>query len=44
MRTGWLDTQQGRMYLQFNGVPATGTRIIDGEEYQFDENGYLMVS
>ena len=42
MRTGWLETQEGTMYLLFNGEPAVGTRTIDGETYQFDENGYLV--
>lgn len=42
MRTGWMETEEGRMYLQFNGVPAVGERVIDGEEYQFDESGYLI--
>jgi len=42
MRTGWLDTEEGRMYLQFNGTPATGSRTIDGETYEFDETGHLI--
>lgn len=42
MRTGWLTTDQGTMYLQFNGVPATGERTIDGKIYTFDEQGYLQ--
>ncbi len=42
MRTGWLDTPEGRMYLQFNGVPATGERTVDGRVYQFDVEGYLI--
>lgn len=42
MRTDWLETENGTMYLMFNGVPVTGTRTIEGTEYTFDENGYLI--
>lgn len=42
MRTGWLFTDQGTMYLMFNGVPATGERTIDGKTYTFDGEGYLQ--
>lgn len=42
MRTGWMETEAGTLYLMNNGAPATGSRIIDGVTYQFDDAGILQ--
>ena len=44
MQTGWLDYQDERYYLDpnNNGAALTGTHIIDGVEYTFDEDGALI--
>ena len=39
---GWTETELGKQYLDNNGIPLTGTQIIDGYLYYFDDNGVLQ--
>ena len=42
MRTGWLTTDAGVMYLLSNGEAAHGWRTIEEKHYYFDENGIMQ--
>ena len=42
MRTGWMKTEAGTLYLMSNGAPAIGQRTIDGKAYFFDQNGIMQ--
>ena len=41
LRTGWLDTKEGRKYLLSNGVPAYGWLEIEDATYCFDVFGIM---
>ena len=42
LKTGWQESTEGKWYQDENGEVLTGTRIIDGVEYNFNENGILI--
>lgn len=46
MKTGWIDWENKRYYCDEKGTPSgamvTGTYMIDGLEYEFDNSGAMM--
>ena len=42
MQTGWFHENQKTYYLGKDGIMRTGKHVIDGTEYEFDENGALI--
>ena len=43
MKTGWIELQGIWYYLEDSGAMVCGTtRVIDGTEYTFDDNGAMV--
>ena len=42
--TGWQDIDGKRYYFDKNGVPVTGSQIIQGMQYNFNSDGSLQVN
>ncbi len=41
---GWLNLPSGTYYIQSGGIAATGSCMIDGQQYLFRNNGALAVT
>lgn len=42
MRTGWYGENGSLYYLGTDGKMAVGTCVVDGKEYQFDQDGKMI--
>ena len=42
-KSEWVEIEGNRYYLNSEGYIVTGLQIIDGEEYEFDADGVLLV-